>query len=44
MIDYVIGKVSKETYARLEVGIEKGTEAITEIIKNGIDIAMNKFN
>ena len=44
MINYVIGKVSKEEYANLQKGILKAKEAVVEIIKNGIDKAMNKYN
>lgn len=44
MIDFVIKKVDNETYAELEKGIEKASEAVSEIIRNGIDMAMNKFN
>ncbi len=44
MINYVIGKVSKEEQEILRQGTKKAAEAIEEIIKNGIDIAMNKFN
>ena len=43
-IDYVIGKIEDEEYSELEKGINSATKAITEFIKNGIDIAMNKFN
>ena len=43
-IDYVIGKIDEETYSKLEEGIKKGAQAVTEFIKNGIDTAMNKFN
>ena len=44
MIEYVISKVSNEEYKELQKGIEKGESAIIDILKNGIDIAMNKFN
>jgi len=44
MINYVIGKVPEEEQKILKQGVEKATEAVEEIIKNGIDIAMNKFN
>lgn len=44
MINYVIGEVPEEEQKELEAGVEKAKEAITEILKNGIDIAMNKFN
>lgn len=43
-VDYVIGKVDNDTYEKLEEGIKKGAEAISTYLKNGIDIAMNKFN
>lgn len=44
MINYVIGKVLSEELEKLEEGTEIAKEAVVEIIKNGIDIAMNKFN
>ena len=44
MINYVIGKVPKEEMNELEEGTKIAKEAVVEIIKNGIDIAMNKFN
>ena len=44
LINYVIGKISKEEQELLAEGVEKAKEAVIEIIKNGIDSAMNKFN
>ena len=44
MINYVIGKIPKEEQVILQRGVNKAAEAIEEILKNGIDIAMNKFN
>lgn len=44
LINYVIGKVPKEEKEFLEEGVEKAKEAVIEIIKNGIDSAMNKYN
>lgn len=44
MINYVIGKIPKEEQVILQQGVNKAAEAIEEILKNGIDIAMNKFN
>lgn len=44
MIEYVIGKLEKEEYSFLEQGSEKAAEAVAEIIKQGIDKAMNEFN
>ena len=44
MINYVIGAVPEEEQKELEEGVEKAKEATIEILKNGIDIAMNKFN
>ena len=44
LINYVIGKISKEEQDLLEEGVEKAKEAVIEIIKNGLDSAMNKYN
>lgn len=44
LINYVIGKTTTEELVLLNKGIEKAKEAVIEIIKNGVDIAMNKFN
>ncbi len=43
-IDYVIGPLEEEIYQKLEKGIEKASEAVTEFLKNGIDNTMNKYN
>ena len=43
-INYVIGAIPKEEIPQLEEGTEKAKEAVIEILKNGIDSAMNKFN
>ena len=43
-VDYVIGKLDDEIYEKLEMGINKASEAVEEFLKNGIDIAMNKYN
>jgi PTH1 family peptidyl-tRNA hydrolase len=44
MINYVIGAVPKEEQEILRQGVKKAADVIEEILKNGIDIAMNKFN
>ena len=44
LIEYVIGHVPNEEYIKLQDGVKKAADAITEILKNGIDIAMNKYN
>lgn len=44
LINYVIGNISDEDYETLKTGIEKASEAVTSIIKDGIDNAMNKYN
>lgn len=45
MINYVIGKISsQEEKDKLNQGTDKAKEAIIEMIKNGVDTAMNKFN
>ncbi len=43
-INYVIGHIQDEEYEILQKGVEKASEAIEEIIKNGIDTAMNRYN
>lgn len=43
-IDYVIGKIDDNTYEKLEEGIKKAADSVSEFIKNGIDAAMNKYN
>lgn len=44
LIEYVIGKIPQTDKDILEKATILGKEAILEIIKNGVDIAMNKFN
>ena len=43
-INYVIGTIYDEEKEKLEKGVEIAVEAVEEILKNGIDSAMNKFN
>lgn len=44
LINYVIGKIPKDKISELEEGVEKAKEATIEILKNGVDVSMNKFN
>ena len=44
IINYVTGKVPKKEKEILNQSIQKAKESIIEILQNGIDIAMNKFN
>ena len=44
LINYVIGKISKDDIEKLEDGTTKAKDALIEIIKNGVDTAMNKCN
>lgn len=44
IINYVIGPMNKTDKEILQKGIDKAAEAVLEILKNGIDISMNKFN
>ena len=44
LINYVIGKIPENEKEILDKGTTLAKDAIVEIIKNGIDIAMNKFN
>lgn len=44
LINYVIGSISDNEYDELQKGVCLAAEAVEEVMKNGIDIAMNKFN
>ena len=44
MIDYVIGPIPEEEKPILEEGVNKAAEAVLDILKNGIDKAMNVYN
>lgn len=44
IINYVIGPIPEEEVSKLNDGVVKAKDAIVEILKNGIDSAMNKFN
>ena len=43
-INYVIGAIPKREKEILEKSIEKAANSVIEILDNGIDIAMNKYN
>lgn len=44
LINYVIGKIPNEDKKILEKSTDLAKDAVIEVIKNGVDIAMNKFN
>lgn len=44
LINYVIGKINNDERQLLDKGIDLAIDAIAEILKNGLDSAMNKFN
>lgn len=44
MVNYVIGSIPEEEIESLDKGTTKAAKSMIEILKNGIDIAMNKFN
>ena len=44
LIEYVISKLTKEEYEPLKAAIQTGAEAVSQIIKNGIDNGMNIIN
>lgn len=44
MIAHVIGGINEEDKQCLDKGVELATDAVVEILKNSIDIAMNKYN
>lgn len=43
-INYVIGAIPEEEIPKLKEGVEKAKDAVIEILKDGLDSAMNKFN
>jgi len=43
-IKYVIGPTTKKIREKLQLGINLATKATLEVINNGVDIAMNKYN
>ena len=43
-INYVIGAIPEEEIPKLKQGVEIAKDAVIEILKKGIDSAMNKFN
>lgn len=44
LVSYVIQKMTNEEYEKLKPAIETASKGVVEIIKSGIDIAMNRFN
>lgn len=44
MINYVIGQIPKRERNQLDESIKKAKDSVLEILENGIDVAMNKFN
>ncbi len=44
LINYVIGAIPEEDIEKLDKGTTLAKDAIIEIIKSGVDIAMNKYN
>ena len=44
LINYVIGAIPKREKEVLEESVKKAAESVIEILENGIDAAMNKYN
>ena len=44
LVEYVIGHIPDEDYKILQNGIETAKNAVIDIIENGVDYAMNKYN
>lgn len=44
LINYVIGHIEENDYIKLLEGVDKAEKAISEILKSGIDKAMNEYN
>ena len=44
LINYVISHVPEGEYNELQKGVDLASKAVDEILKSGVDIAMNKYN
>ncbi len=44
MVDWVLGHFEGEDAVTIKESVERATEAVAEIIENGTDSAMNRFN
>ena len=44
LADFVLGRFTKEEIPVMEDAIMKAEKAVAEIIKNGVQSAMNKYN
>ena len=44
LLNYILTRIPDEEYNLLQEAQENTLRAVVEIIKNGIDTAMNKFN
>ena len=44
LLNYILTRIPEEEYKVLQDSQENATKAVEEIIKNGIDTAMNKYN
>lgn len=44
LLNYILTKIPEEDYKILDTAIQKAADAIEEILQNGIDTAMNKYN
>lgn len=44
LLNFILTKIPEEDYKILEKSIKNAADSIEEIILNGIDTAMNKYN
>ena len=44
LVNYVLGHIPNEDKEKLDKGTSLAKDAVIELIKNGVDAAMNKFN
>ncbi len=44
LADFVLGKFSKDSQKTMEEAISKSSQAVIELIKNGVDASMQKYN
>ena len=44
LVEHVIGHVEEDEYEKLQEGVKIAKDAVITILKQNIDVAMNKYN
>lgn len=44
LADFVLSRVPKDRQNDMDLAIEKAASTVEEIIRSGLDVAMNKYN